>query len=1525
MPRATRSKAPPPPVEVEEEEMSEQPEEDIEEEVEEMEVDEQEDEEEQNGDGDQEIGDADQGEGVGGEGESEEQEEEEEEEQPMLQNDEPISWKAGKAIPVATLLKRLRALSEELLAYDQGDVSRESLVPKAKELVNPQLLHHKDPGVVAYTLHCIVEMFKLLAPDAPYKQSQLADIFNKIVALVIPAVGDPSHTYNAQNLAIVQSLAKVKSIALITDLPGENLVVSLFTNCFDVMADNVPGREKELLSKNVEFSFTSILTVVIDEMDSLPSQVVDIILAQFLRADPRATSKKGKDEEPPIIKEVSPAYSMARSVCNACDEALRRHIGHYFNNVLIDATETKEASKTSKSRSKKRARQDSEDEDDAGVLEAPSESDLAEAEKAHRLLRELWRACPNLLQNVIPQIEAEVGAENTPLRTMGVAAVGDMIAGIGAAGPPVPASLDPAAWPSQSLDTYAPPPQTNVLLVAAASQALSTVYPTAYQAFVDRNRDKSAQVRAVWATSAGRILATSAGGKGLDSDQQSILLRLFADLIVDTDERVRLASVKVIAQFDFPSILQKLCAQGGVDKEGSVLYNLCSRVRDPKHAVSAAAIDLAGRIWGVAAGAIVEGNERIRELFGSIPTKIFDAMYANHKPLYALIQKVMYDSLLPIGFPYLKTKSHRAAEAQRVSDSQNGQDAAPDLDRIRVERILVLVRDLNDRSRPAFFALQQQQISRAKYLKKILELSETLGKKTKSKDEQAEQHREKLIEAVATSWPEKTIVEHHLTTFFESNDQRGYKLADFATSPKSTYKQAKNGIAELVKRLKSGTSNLAGCAETLQTVFRSSAPLVYNRSHVPAIVAISRGNEDGLDEAAHEVLKQISAKAPEVFEIHVKELCETLKQQAPTTFANGEISVVDSLKACAGFARQFPQKMPSDRDFYQAMSKYAKFGFPAVVSKQAITVIVASADKKEMYIKDVLKHSLKEVDVSAEISLTKLAALSQLRLLAYQQTEEQADAIQEILTDALHNRTAAEETDPKWAQDISQDLSVQLWALKVFVNGLRAQATAADVSRSADELEDTAIRVFKLLNTIIAKEGELTGVPTPAHHKSRLRLAAGKFILKLCCNKPLDQYFAPRDFNRLTQLVQDPQEQVRIGFNTTLKKYLTQGKLSLRFFSLMFVHAFEPLKSLKTSTETFLKARATTFAKTPETEAAMVQVFAYFLSLLSHHQDFSPAAEDIPDFIDYILFYLRTVATEQNLSAIYAIALRAKTCEDLVDPTKSKLLWTMADLADAIIRSYEQAKGWTLQAAPGKPKMPGRLFSVISDKHRQEEVSRKRFLPAELDEAMDELVKDRLKKKSKKRKAGNDDDRGSTKKARPSHATEKSMPARKKAAKSFKAPKSANTPKRSTRDAAPSSERRKSARASNAKSYIEDEDSDEEEFERWQAEASSDDDDEANKENVSSTSTPPTSDPVVRTAEPATTGATRGKQKASSAKNTKSGPVPQKRAAPARGSRSTRALKNEKTEKDIVDISSGNEEDGESDEELSDAPDEVEV
>ncbi|KAL4742368.1 armadillo-type protein [Aspergillus similis] len=1308
-----------------------------------------------------------------------------------LKFNEPLSWRVGRsAIPIADLLQRLQTLAQELRKLEQEEIEKESLRKVSQELATAQLLAHKDKGVRAWATCCIVDVLRLCAPDAPFTANQLKDIFTCIVSSIIPALGDPSNPYNAQHIYVLNSLAEVKSIVLMTDLDHpDTLIVPLFISCFDIVAGSAKASTGEPIAKNVEYDMTRLLVTVIDESPVLAPDVVDVIVAQFLRVDPRVLDgpgKKGKKPETQVdekqetllLKDYPAAYNMAKAICQACPERMTSHVSQYFNNVIIDAS----ATGTQNGPSKQVRRTNLDDSDEEG-------EDIKELSKAHRLIRELWRACPDVLQNVIPQLEAELSAESVSLRMLATQTIGDLTSGTGVAGPPAPLPMDPAVYPQVTLDDYERSiPQPNVLLKPFAPKPFSQAHSSAYDNFLSRRLDKSASVRASWATAIGRIILTSAGGSGLSDNEEQTLITHLASMLRDADERVRLAAVDAVGTFGLSHIVNKLGVSGGVSTQDSLLFILAERVKDRKSQVREHATKVLARAWAVASGDIERNHEQVTHLLKEAPSRILDAYYTNDPEIHVSIDRAMFEILLPLSYPPIKPKLSRSgsSQSQRLKDSQGAEpESEADVDRIRVRRILTLVGGLDEKAKKVFFAMQKRQVSLRTAVTVYLQACEEYngGVMEKNKD-QIKAQLTKIVDALAKTFPDPARTSADLWKFAKVHDRRGYQLIRFAMAAVSDYRTVIKAIKELARRIQSSNNTILH--ETLTTLLYRCSSIVFNRSHIPAIMSISRSDENGLAAPAHEMLKEISSLNPEVLEAQVQEICKDLEAQAPKATTVSAASTEEILKACSGFAKKLPSKLPKERKFFQALVDYALHSPSPRAAKHAVLIVMAVTDKKKMYAKDLVKKCVSGCTYDSDRFLTKLATLSQLNLLAPREADEESDAIIKISVNQilLTNRSPTPNSDYSWSDQVDDETAAKEWALKIIVNRLRAK----DGSDSDDDFRAHAQPVYDTLNKLIVNSGELSKKKdTPATQKSRLRLLAANSLLKLCSSHALcEQLLTPQDFNSIALVAQDPIPEVRSGFINQLKKKLVQDtRLGARWYVIPYLLAFEPQVGLKDSTLTWLRSRAAFFSqqtngKKGEKQTVMEALFSRLLSLLAYHPDYPPAdldestkLDELTDFARYILFYLSAVANEHNLSLIFHIAQRVKQARDGITKSDemSTRLHTLSDLAQATIRRfadiYSQQRRFgggaggvnLLQTYPGKVGVPSSIFAPMGSHREAQEVADTTFLPEDAEDRLDRIVRASMRTKSgsnqaaaKKRKADSTQetsrDANATKKAR---------------------------------------------------------------------------------------------------------------------------------------------------------------------------------
>ena len=1204
-------------------------------------------------------------------------------------------------------------------------------------------------------------------PDNSIELMRYKDIFTTFITSIVPALADPSNAYNLEHIYVLHSLAEYQSIVLLTDIDdAESLILSLFTTCFDIISNSSKASTGEEIVKNVEYDMTRVLVSIIDEVPTLPEDVVDTIIVQFLRVDPRTASqidRKGKKhgvtdgkQETLGLKEYPAAYNMAKALCSNCPEKMTNHISTYFNNIIVDASDhfSNINDGYSKHGHRKAVVEDSGDESE----------DLQQLRKAHKLIRELWRACPEVLHNVVPQLDTELGAESVSLRRLATETIGDLVAGIGVAGPPKPNPPNPAAWPPLRLGQSISSSPSNPLTTPFAPRPFSQAHGTAYENFIGRRHDKSPTVRAVWATAAARIILTSAGGLGLDKSEEESLAKGLASMLTDAEEKVRQAAVEAIGQFGFTDVVNKLGAHGSVTKENSMLANLSERVKDRRQTVRARAFEVLGGTWGTASYELELGSEAVVEAIGAIPQQIFSAWFTNDPEIQLSIDETIHELLLPMNFPPTKGDiSKSASQRKRTSQVQNVDSdiEQTDPDQIRLRRILTLYRGLDEKARKVFFHMMQRQVKMSQFVTAYLESCEAFnGGVIEENEPEVKARLTRLVEVLSKLLPDSSKASADLWKFARMHDRRNYQLIRFAMAAESDYRTVIKAIKELTKRIQNGASGTSSLLETLTPLLYRCALLFLNRSHIPAVIQVSRTNEHNLGEAAHELLKVISTVYPAVLKTQIVEMCDDLQTNAPSATEAEDVTAADTLKACAGFAREFPKELPKDRKLQVALTNYAIYSSSPRAAKHAVTILMQTADKKEMYAKDLISKAVKNFDLESPHALARLATMSQITLLAPAAAEAEQAAISHICFEQILMKepptSPSKEDAYIWSEEQSATVTLKEWSLRVLVNRLRSQQYESAEEKAAFLQESKS--VFSLLDGLVSNQGELLkNKSTPSDERPRLRLIAAKAFLKLCSHRrSCEELVTPNIFNKIALVVQDPQTQVRKAFVDKVKQHLAVNRLSARWFSVLFLLAFEPEAAIRTGTSMWLKGQSQNIIRTTRSttngkshhQNVIELLFARLLSLLAHHPDYPTDSDsetygqDLIDFTRYILYYLSSVATEDNLSLVFHIAQRVKQTRDGISSSVkleeiySNRLYVLSDLAQATIRDYAEILSTTkghekgvnlLQTWPGRLKLPGNIFKAFDASNRDQAltIAEKDFLKVvpEVREQLEDVVK----------------------------------------------------------------------------------------------------------------------------------------------------------------------------------------------------------
>jgi len=157
---------------------------------------------------------------------------------------------------------------------------------------------------------------------------------------------------------------------------------------------------------------------------------------------------------------------------------------------------------------------------------------------------------------------------------------------------------------------------------------------------------------------------------------------------------------------------------------------------------------------------------------------------------------------------------------------------------------------------------------------------------------------------------------------------------------------------------------------------------------------------------------------------------------------------------------------------------------------------------------------------------------------------------------------------------------------------------------------------------------------------------------------------------------------------------LTARKLPYRFNTIPFLTIHDPEADVRDRAVAYISFISRSVPPAARVDQLEI-IFIRLLHLLAHHPDFSTAHENLQEIAKYIDFYLDLIASSDNVALLYHLAMKAKTVRDSESHTYSENLYTVADLAQELIKAYAQGRSWTLQSYPGKIKLPSDILRAL--------------------------------------------------------------------------------------------------------------------------------------------------------------------------------------------------------------------------------------
>ncbi|KAL0398901.1 UNVERIFIED_CONTAM: Sister chromatid cohesion protein PDS5 [Sesamum radiatum] len=201
----------------------------------------------------------------------------------------------------------------------------DSMQPFSNAIAKPELLKHQDREVKLFVAACICEITRITAPEAPYDDDVLKDIFELIVT-TFSGLSDTNGPSFGRRVVILETLARYRSCVVMLDLECDDLINEMFNTFLNVASNlikqssfefaDLPAKDlRDEHPENVLTSMETIMKVLLEESEDVQENLLITLLSVF-----------GRDKE----DVTSAARKLAMSVIEHCSRKLEPGIKQFL-------------------------------------------------------------------------------------------------------------------------------------------------------------------------------------------------------------------------------------------------------------------------------------------------------------------------------------------------------------------------------------------------------------------------------------------------------------------------------------------------------------------------------------------------------------------------------------------------------------------------------------------------------------------------------------------------------------------------------------------------------------------------------------------------------------------------------------------------------------------------------------------------------------------------------------------------------------------------------------------------------------------------------------------------------------------------------------------------------------------------------------------------------------------------------------------------------------------------------------------
>ncbi|XP_047149337.1 sister chromatid cohesion protein PDS5 homolog B isoform X1 [Vigna umbellata] len=147
-----------------------------------------------------------------------------------------------------------------------------ALKPLSNAVVCGGLLQHADKEVRLLVAMCVTELFRLMAPEPPFEDKHLRDVFTLIINL-FEDLADTASPFFSKRVKVLEIMAQLKCCVIMLEINCLDLVLEMFNIFFSVVRD-----EQLLIS-----AMTSIMINILYESEEAFQQLLGVVLLNLVK------------------------------------------------------------------------------------------------------------------------------------------------------------------------------------------------------------------------------------------------------------------------------------------------------------------------------------------------------------------------------------------------------------------------------------------------------------------------------------------------------------------------------------------------------------------------------------------------------------------------------------------------------------------------------------------------------------------------------------------------------------------------------------------------------------------------------------------------------------------------------------------------------------------------------------------------------------------------------------------------------------------------------------------------------------------------------------------------------------------------------------------------------------------------------------------------------------------------------------------------------------------------------------------